>query len=74
MTEILANKPEMVVMASVTSTGMLVCLYHRELCLMFVLYSHGMWFGLENILTSLTGNSSLLACIPSQVIRSDVLE
>ena len=42
--------------------------------LFFILYTHDMWFGLENILESHADDAILLACIPSPNMRSDVTE
>ena len=40
--------------------------------LLFILYTHDMWFGLENMLVLYADDATLLACIPSPNIRSDV--
>ena len=42
--------------------------------LLFILYTHDMWFGLENMLVSYTDDATLLAHIPSPNMRSDVTE
>ena len=42
--------------------------------LLFILYTHDMWFGLENMLVSYADDATLLACIPSPNMRSDVTE
>ena len=42
--------------------------------LLFILYTHDMWFGLENILVSYADDATLLARIPSPNMRSDVTE
>ena len=42
--------------------------------LLFILYTHDMWFGLENMLVSYADDSTLLARIPSPNMRSDVTE
>ena len=42
--------------------------------LLFILYTHDMWFGLENMLVSYADDATLLAHIPSPNIRSDVTE
>ena len=42
--------------------------------LLFILYTHDMWFGLENILESHADDATLLARIPSPNMRSDVTE
>ena len=42
--------------------------------LLFILYTHDMWFGLENILLSYADDATLLARIPSPNRRSDVTE
>ena len=42
--------------------------------LLFVLYIHVMWFGLKNMLVSHADDATLLACIPSRDMRSDVTE
>ena len=42
--------------------------------LLFILYTHDMWFGLENVLVSYADDATLLACIPSPNMRSDVTE
>ena len=42
--------------------------------LLFVLYTHDMWFGLENMLLSYTDDATLLARIPSPNMKSDVTE
>ena len=40
--------------------------------LVFILYTHDMWFGLENMLISYADDATLLAHIPSPNMRSDV--
>ena len=40
--------------------------------LLFILYTHDMWFGLENMLVSYAGDATLLARIPSPNMRSDM--
>ena len=42
--------------------------------LLFILYTHGMWFGLQNMLVSYADDATLLAGIPSRNMRSDVTE
>ena len=42
--------------------------------LLFILYTHDMWFGLENILVSYADDNTLLARIPYPNMRSDVAE
>ena len=42
--------------------------------LLFILYTHDMWFGLENMLVSYADDANLLARIPSPNMRSDVAE
>ena len=42
--------------------------------LLFILYTHDMWFGLENMLLSYADDATLLARIPSPNVRSDVTE
>ena len=42
--------------------------------LLFILYTHDVWFGLENMLVSYADDTTLLACIPSLNMRSDVTE
>ena len=42
--------------------------------LLFILYTHDMWFGLENMLVSYADDATLLARIPSPNMRSDVTE
>ena len=42
--------------------------------LLFILYTHDMWFGLENMLVSYADDATLLAHIPSPNMRSDVTE
>ena len=42
--------------------------------LLFILYTHDMWFGLENMLVSHADDATLLARIPSPNMRSDVAE
>ena len=42
--------------------------------LLFILYTHDMWFGLENMLVSYADDATLLAHIPSPNKRSDVTE
>ena len=42
--------------------------------LLFILYTHDMWFGLENMLVSYADGATLLARIPSPNMRSDVIE
>ena len=42
--------------------------------LLFILYTHDMWFGLENILVSYADDATLLARIPSPNMRSNVAE
>ena len=38
------------------------------------MYTHDMWFGLENMLVSYADDVTLLACILSPNMRSDVTE
>ena len=40
--------------------------------LLFILYTHDMWFGLENMLVSYADDATLSARIPSPNMRSDV--
>ena len=42
--------------------------------LLFILYAHGMWFGLENMLVSCADDATLLNRIPSPNMRNDVTE
>ena len=42
--------------------------------LLFILYTHDMWFGLENMLVSYADDATLLARIPSPNMRSDITE
>ena len=42
--------------------------------LLFILYTHDMWFGLENMPVSYANDATLLADIPSPNMRSDVTE
>ena len=42
--------------------------------LLFILYTHDMWFGLENMFVSYADDATLLAHIPSSNLRSDVTE
>ena len=42
--------------------------------LLFILYTHYMWFGLENMLASYAADAPLLARIPSPNMRSNVTE
>ena len=42
--------------------------------LLFILYTHDMWFRLENMLVSHADDATLLANIPSPNMRSDVAE
>ena len=42
--------------------------------LLFILYTHDMWFELENMLVSYADDATLLVCIPSSNMRSDVTE
>ena len=42
--------------------------------LLFILYTHDMWFGLANMLVSYADDATLLARIPSPNMRSDVTE
>ena len=42
--------------------------------LLFILYTHDMWFGLENMLVSYADDATLLARIPSANMRSDATE
>ena len=42
--------------------------------LLFILYTHDMWFGLENMLVSYADDATLLARIPPPNKRSDVTE
>ena len=42
--------------------------------LLFILYTHDMWFGLENMLVSYADDATVLAHIPSPNMRSDVTE
>ena len=42
--------------------------------LLFILYTHDMWFGLVNMLVSYADDATLLASIPSPNMRSDVTE
>ena len=42
--------------------------------LLFILYTHDMWFELENMLVSYADDANLLACIPSPNMRSFVTE
>ena len=40
--------------------------------LLFILYTHDMWFGLENMLVSYADDATLLAVVPSPAARLDV--
>ena len=42
--------------------------------LLFILYNHDMWFGLENMLVSYADDATLLARIPPPNVRFDVAE
>ena len=42
--------------------------------LLFILYAHDVWFGLENMLISYADDVTLSASIPSPNMRSDVPE
>ena len=42
--------------------------------LLFILYTHDVWFGLENMLVPYADDATLLARIPSPNMRSDVTE
>ena len=42
--------------------------------LLSILYTHNMWFRLENMLVSYAGDATLLAHIPSPNMKSDVTE
>ena len=42
--------------------------------LLFILYTHDMWFGLENIVVSYADDATFLAYIPSANMRCDVTE
>ena len=42
--------------------------------LLFILYTHDIWFGLKNMLVSYADDTTLLPCIPSSNMRSDVTE
>ena len=42
--------------------------------LLFILYTHDIWFGLENMLVSYADDSTLSACISSPYMISDVTE
>ena len=42
--------------------------------LLFIIYTHDLWFGLENILVSYADDANLLARFPSPNMRSDVTE
>ena len=42
--------------------------------LFFILYTHDMWFGLQNMIVSYADDATLLARIPSPNMRSDVTE
>ena len=42
--------------------------------LLFILYTHDMWFWLENMLISYADDATLLTRIPSQNVRSNVTE
>ena len=58
---------------------MLFQMYCREVYLalyflLFIMYTHHMWFGLESILASYADDATLLAHIPSPNMRSDVTE
>ena len=54
-------------MVRLMSIEMLFRAYHREVFgpLLFIFYTHGMWFGLENILVSYADDATLSARIPS---------
>ena len=40
--------------------------------LLFILYTHDMWYGLENLLVSYADDATLLAAVPSPALRSDI--
>ena len=40
--------------------------------LLFILYTHDMWFGLENLLVSYADDATLLAVVPSPAMRTEV--
>ena len=40
--------------------------------LLFILYTHDIWFGLENMLVSYADDATLLAVVPSPAARLDV--
>ena len=63
-------------MVSLMSIEMLFRAYHRDVLgpLLFILYIHDMWFGLENLLVSYIDDATLLAQIPSPNMRYDVTE
>ena len=42
--------------------------------LLFILYTHDIWLGLENMLVSYADDATLLACFPPPNMRSDVAE
>ena len=42
--------------------------------LLFILYTHDMWFGLENMLVSYADDATLLAVVPSPAARLDVTD
>ena len=42
--------------------------------LLFILYTHDMWFGLENMLVSYADDATLLARIPSPNMKSHITE
>ena len=63
-------------MVSLMNIEMLFCVHRREvyLALCFSYCIPMMWFGLENMLVSYADDATLLACIPSPNMRSDVTE
>ena len=64
-------------MASVVSGGMSYRVFLKEVCLallLFILYTHDMWFGLENKLVAYADDATLLAVVPSPDMRPSVSE
>ena len=42
--------------------------------LLFILYTHDMWFGLENMLVAYADDATLLAVVPSSDMKSVILD
>ena len=74
LTEFLSNRFQRVVVDGQSNK------YYRNVILdvlgslLFILYTHDMWFGLENMLVSCADDATLVALIPSPNMRSNVTE